>query len=69
MCIRQTHLTEVAVVRIGWRALRCVPEPGHVLLPHILQECKGYAPAKLLKMHRNLWPCTLGAVQVGHATP
>ena len=68
MRLRQMHLTEFAIVRIGWRALRCLAKFGHVLLPHILQECKGYAPAKLLRMYRTLQPCKMGALRSRHAT-
>lgn len=41
-------LAEIAIVRIGRRALRCVSKSRQVPLPHVLQECKGDAPAKVL---------------------
>ena len=63
MHVRPMHLTEFTIVRIGGRALRCFAKFGHVLLPHILQECKGYAPAKLLRMDRTLQPCKMGALR------
>ena len=61
------HLAELCIVCIGGHGLRRVAELCQIPLPHILQECKGYAPAKLLRAHHLRWcfPHTLYIPQAG----